>query len=123
MTIAAWMRAASLVATTTLIAGCISYQSERERVDADIPDTAALAAITLGETTADWLVEQFGHPSAVRRPSATVAIWQYENVKRSTTRMRALPLFAVELSDTDRTVYHFEVENDFIVRFWKDSAD
>ncbi len=118
----AWMRTALFLSCLAL-AGCVSYQSERERVDADIPDMSALQQITLGETTTDWLVAQFGQPSAVRRPSDAIAIWQYQNVSRSTTRVRALPLFAVELKDQSRTVYHFEIENDYVVRYWKDAAE
>lgn len=115
--------AACILALSLSLSGCISYQSERERVDADIPDMNYLQEITLGETTSDWLLKQFGQPSAVRRPSDSVAVWQYENVERSTTKVRALPLFAVELKDLNRTVYLFEIENDYIVRYWKDAVD
>ncbi len=123
MAIAAWTRAVSILALSLGLSGCISYQSEQERIDADIPDMEHLQEITLGQTTSEWLLEQFGPPSAVRRPSETVAVWQYENVERSTTRVRALPLFAVELKDLNRTMYLFEIENDYIVRYWKDALD
>ncbi len=115
----AWMRTA-LITSCLVLGGCVSYHSERDRVDADIPDLSALQQITPGETTTDWLVAHFGQPSAVRRPSDAIAVWQYQNVSRSTTRVRALPLFAVELEDQSRTVYHFEIENNYVVRFWQD---
>ena len=123
MTIAAWTRAVCILATSLSLSGCISYQSQRERIDADIPDMRFLQEITLGETTSDWLLNQFGQPSVVRRPSDTVAVWQYENVERSMTRVRALPLFAVERNDLNRTAYLFEIENDYIVRYWQDDLD
>ena len=123
MAIAAWTRAVSILALGLGLSGCISYQSEHERIDADIPDLDHLQEITLGQTTSSWLVEQFGRPSAVRRTSDDITVWQYENTERSTTRVRALPLFAVELKDLSRTTYLFEIENDYIVRFWKDAID
>ena len=122
MSRAAWMRL-SLVLGCLTLSGCVRYQSERERVNAEIPDTRALQKITPGETTADWLLAEFGQPSAVHRPGGNIAIWQYQNVSHSRTRVRALPLFAVELHDQARTVYHFEIENNYVVRFWKDAAE
>jgi len=122
----AWMRntvTTAAIVTTLLITGCVSYKSSREAVTADIPDMSFLEQISFGETRTDWLVEQFGKPSAVRRPDKHTSVWQYENVTRSTRKIRALPLLAIETKSTARTVYSFEVENGFIVRYWKESGE
>ena len=119
---AAWMRALFALVSINL-AGCVSYESERQRIDADIPDMSTLQQISLGETTTEWLVAEFGQPSAVRRPSEAIAVWQYQNVTSSMTRVRALPLFAMEMKDQSRTVYNFEIENNYIVRYWKDATE
>ena len=122
----AWMRKTVKtlgIVSTLLIAGCVSYKSSQEAVSADIPDMSFLALISLGDTHTDWLIEQFGKPSAVRRPNDLTAVWQYENVTRSTRQIRATPLLAIETKSTARTIYSFEVENGFIVRYWKESGD
>lgn len=111
--------AITLAAAT--LSGCVSYNSATDHVTAPIPDVSFLSEITLGETTTAWLRESFGNPSAVRRPDDQTAIWQYENVQRTSRRIRALPLLAIETSDMQRTVYNFEIENDYVVRYWKDS--
>ena len=105
-----------------ITSGCISYKSERGTVNHAIPQAGVLSQIELGATTTDWLLKQFGHPQAVRRPNEQTAVWQYENVASSTTRVQALPLFAVELKDVEKTVYNFEVENSYIVRYWHENA-
>ena len=122
----AWMRNTVTtlgIATSLLITGCVSYKSSQAAVTADIPDTSYLEEISLGETRTDWLIEQFGKPSAVRRPDHHSSVWQYENLTRSTRQLRAMPLLAIETRSTARTVYSFEVENGFIVRYWKESAE
>lgn len=116
----AWMRTFTAAIIMVGLTGCVSYKSEKQTSDADIPDLSFLNQITLGETRTGWLIEQFGHPSAVRRPNEDAAVWQYENVTRSSTQVRALPLFAVELKNLSRTIYNFEIENDYVVRYWKD---
>lgn len=122
----AWMRntvkTLGLV-STLFIAGCVTYKSSQEAVTADIPDVSFLAQISFGETRTDWLIEQFGKPSAVRRPDDHTAVWQYENVTRATRQIRAMPLLAIETKSTARTIYSFEVENGFIVRYWKESGE
>ena len=122
----AWMRKTVKtlgIVSTLLIAGCVSYKSSQEAASADIPDMSFLALISFGDTHTDWLIEQFGKPSAVRRPNDLTAVWQYENVTRSTRQIRATPLLAIETKSTARTIYSFEVENGFIVRYWKESGD
>lgn len=103
------------------LSGCISYKSERNTLTQAIPAESVLAEVQLGTTTSDWLLEQLGPPQAVRRPDHDTYIWQYENVATSRKAIRALPLLAITLEDSHATVYNFEVENNYIVKYWKDN--
>ena len=106
--------------TCAALTGCISYETHRESKGVGLPDPAMLDTVELGETTSAWLREQLGDPDSVRVPSESVRVWQYENVDQASTRLRAFPLFTFSLSDEVRTVYHFAIENDRIVKYWKD---
>ncbi len=106
--------------TALLLGGCISYKAETNTVNRAIHEEGLLTQIELGTTTTAWLLEKFGAPQAVRRPDPSTAVWQYENVAHTRKAMRALPLFAITLEDSEATTYSFEVENDFIVKYWKD---
>ena len=113
-------RAISSGLTLFILSGCISYQAETNTVHRAIQEEGLLTQIELGATTTAWLLDQFGAPQAVRRPNQNTAVWQYENVAHTKRAMRALPLIAITLEDSAATVYNFEVENDFIVKYWKD---
>ncbi len=102
------------------LSGCISYKAETNTVNRAIHEEGLLTQIELGTTTTAWLLEKFGAPQAVRRPGPSTAEWQYENVAHTRKAVRALPLFAITLEDSEATTYSFEVENDFIVKYWKD---
>ena len=106
------------VICASALSGCISYTSETGNVRQSIPDSGTLNEVQLGQTTTAWLLEQFGQPQAVRRPSETSAVWQYENVARSERSIRALPLLAIEMSAEEVTAFNFEIENEYIVRYW-----
>ena len=114
-------RASLLSLSLLLLAGCISYESHREGATGPAPNAAQLAKIELGETPTGWLLEQFGDPDAVRRPSDDIRIWQYEKLTNKTTRVRAFPLISVKMSDEVRQVYNFEIENDRVVKYWQES--
>ena len=104
-----------------MLSGCISYKSETNALSQAIVEDSVLREIELGKTTTDWLLEKFGAPQAVRRPAHSISVWQYENVLSSKKSMRALPLIAITLEDSVATVYNFEVENNFVVKYWKDN--
>ena len=104
------------------LAGCISYRSEQGTVSKAIEDTGVLQNVELGKTTTDWLVAHFGQPQAVRRPSEGIAVWQYENVHKHSRKVRALPLLSIDLTEEERELFHFEVENDYIVRYWRETT-
>ena len=109
----------SVVLLSLLLSGCISYSTDTQLVTEQLQDKSLLSSIRPGETSVTWLVERWGHPNAVRDGGDGASrVWQYEDLAHSTTAVRALPLFAVELKKQSRTVYNFAVENDTIVRFW-----
>lgn len=111
----------SLMCVTLLLAGCISYKSESGTVHQSIPDERYLNTFEPGATTTEWLLAKFGQPEAVRNSSDTLSVWQYENIVRNQRVIKALPLLAIELKKERTTVYHFEVENDVVLRFWKET--
>ena len=111
-----------LALPSLLLSGCISYQAEQGAISKAVHDTGVLQQVELGKTTTDWLIAQFGQPQAVRRPSSAIAIWQYENVHKHSRKVRALPLLSIHLTEEEREIFNFEVENDFVVRFWRDTA-
>lgn len=110
-----------LAVNLLFLSGCISYESHREGAAGPTPNAAQLAEIQLGETPTAWLVEQFGDPDAVRRPSDATRVWQYEKLSNKTTRVRAFPLLSVKMSDEIRQVYNFEIENDRVIKYWQES--
>ena len=114
------IRLLTLVACGFWLTGCISYQSDTERANQAIPHRGILNEIQLGSTTSSWLLDQFGPPQAVRRPDAEKFVWQYQNIATSKKTIRALPLLAISLTDSHTTVYNFEVQNDYVVRYWQE---
>ena len=102
------------------IPGCLSYKADSGLVHQPVPNEGVLAQIELGSTTTAWLVEQFGQPQAVRRPSEQLAIWQYENVSQSSKQVRVLPLLAIDLKNSHKTVFNFQIENTYVVKYWKE---
>ncbi len=113
-----------VVTICAALAGCISYETRHESKAVRLPDPALLDRVQLGETTTAWLLEHLGNPDAVRvLPSDGLRVWLYENVDQASTRLRAFPLFSFSLSDEVRTTYHFEIENDRIVKVWNASSN
>lgn len=104
-----------------LLSSCISYSSATDVHNQAVDNPELLMEIELGETTSDWLVQQFGKPDAIRRPSDSVYLWQYENVQSSQRHIKAMPILAIHTKRLARTVFNFEVENDRIVKFWTES--
>jgi hypothetical protein len=64
--------------------------------------------------------KQFGQPKAVRRPSEELAIWQCENLSQSSKEVRVLPLLAIDLQNSHTTVFNFQIENTYVVKYWKE---
>ena len=112
-----------LVATMLLLSACVSYSSNKENIDLSVPSENALLAIEPGMTSANWLLDNLGEPDVVRRPDSHTQIWQYENVRVHSTRLRAFPLIAIKSETHKRTTFNFEVANNQIVRYWKDSPE
>ena len=103
------------------LAGCISYSSDQTQEALDVPHPTLLAQIQLGETPSQWLRDHLGEPSSVRLPSETQSVWQYENTQHTRTRVRALPLLAIETNRRQRTIFNFAIERNRIVRYWQDN--
>ena len=114
-------RQISTVFAAVLLSGCVSYTANQDSVRVDVPSDQFLQQVTLGETTTDWLVQQLGQPTAVRQPGQHQSVWQYENVLSKTTKVRAFPLFALNMTHQHRTLYNFAVENNYVVRYWVDT--
>ena len=113
----------SVFCLTLLTSACISYTSNQENLSSDIPSLSHLEDIQLGQTKSDWLLQEFGQPTVITQPTAGTTVWHYENLRRSTTKLRALPIFSLKIKDIKRTVYNFEIEDDYIVRYWKETED
>ena len=114
-------RSLTLLMACVGLAGCISYKSTQDLGASDVRNPADLQYIELGETSTAWLISHFGHPQAVH-PRERGKLWQYENIQRTRTQVRALPLLAIELENYDRTLYNFEIEQDRIVKFWSEKV-
>ena len=103
------------------LSGCLSYSAERGIVEQTIASPILLEQIEPGVTTTNWLVDQFGQPQAVRSTGEATQVWQYENVTRSATSVRALPLLAIDLSSADKVTYNFEIADELIVKYWQEN--
>ena len=119
----AWMRIVCLSLLCLNLGACVSYKSNTEANSTPIPGTLWMAHMVPGETPSGWLIEQFGYPDKVTHASATSSVWQYENVQQRSKEIRALPLFAVELIDVERTLYNFEIVDDRVARYWRQNSD
>ncbi|NKC01133.1 MAG: hypothetical protein GKR90_21920 [Pseudomonadales bacterium] len=105
---------------TLFMTACVSYEASRNSASGSFADRAILDRIVPGETTSSWLIQQTGEPDTIQQTSLDVEVWQYSSVTQSTTRVRALPLVAVQLSDQTRTVFHFEIKDEVVTQFWRE---
>ena len=119
----AWMRTGMAVLLCLPLTACIGYRSETHATETSVPGTLWMSHMVPGETPSDWLIQQFGYPAKVTHPGDGSSVWQYENVQHSSKTIRALPLFAVELMDTQRTLHNFEIVDDRVMRYWQDGGD
>lgn len=118
------MRFARTRTLTTLLmslalSGCVGYETHVEASQTAVPGSLWMSHLVPGETPSSWLIEQFGYPVKVTHTDEQTAVWQYENVYYRSKRVRALPLFAMELNDTERTVHNFEITDDRVTRYWR----
>ncbi len=107
-------------AILTTASGClIMGKSSVEEFGAPV-SSSALAEVTPGETSSDWLVQRLGAPTAKwtepDRPG--VEIWKYEHV--TVRKSSGALLFVFASSSRTRTTHStlFEVENGVVSRYW-----
>ena len=117
------LRISAVTLFVTFMSGCISYHSDKDTISQDIPDKHVLTEIVPGETHSDFLVAEFGRPSAVLTTDDNSQIWQYENIDEQRTHFHFLVLFNVKVETDKTTLFNFEIEDDRIMSFWKEKQN
>lgn len=105
-----------------LLGGCISYSAHQLAPEGPFPSTTVLSLIEPGVTDSDWLIQQFGYPASVTQTVIGTEQWQYQTTFNRSTHVRAFPLLAVDLAKSEVKVYHFELVDDRVTRFWQNEA-
>ena len=120
-TIRPGLRWALLTTFVIPLSACVSYASDQQIVHMRVPSDTALAQINPGHTPSAWLLENLGEPDGVSSARGHDAVWQYENIHAESKQLRAFPLLGLYSEARHTTVYNFAVEQNTIMRYWKEA--
>ncbi len=117
------IKTGSVIASCLLLSACLSYTSDQMARSGSLTDHSLLMQIVPGETSAAWLVARTGDPESIQVNEDGAELWRYSSVTQSKTKVRALPLVAVELNRERQKVFHFKVEGEVITHFWEEALN
>jgi len=102
--------------------GCLSYTKERTLEQAQNHEGYAfLENIVPGQTSAEWVSDQLGHPGSVSLSTHGNELWRYVNLEAVQTRVGVIPLIDVRMRSQETSQFWFEIENDVVIRYWHTS--
>jgi outer membrane protein assembly factor BamE (lipoprotein component of BamABCDE complex) len=114
--------AAVVLSTLTLLAGCVSSQSDvtyGSTGPAIRGDT--LRQIRIGQTNKEWLLGTLGEPSRSSQTSDGTEILTYVYTKKVDSRFDFCPFLDTHDRREEQTMYVFELQNGVVSKFWKES--
>ena len=121
---AGWMRAGGLVLSMVMLltlTGCISSRSDvTYGPKGPAVRSSTLRQVECGQTTKGWVLGVLGEPTRAVRTSPRTEILTYEYTKTVDSDFDFFIFFNADNRREERTVYVFELENDVVMRYWKE---
>lgn len=108
----------AILALCALLAGCVSVDQDRRY--RDLKRTAGqevTAAVVVGTTTRDALIDRLGAPDANWTADGQEVL-RWDSTRETRTHFRIFPLLSVNLSKEDPVRYYFALNNGVVVRTW-----
>ena len=108
------------VLSVLALTSCVSYERDQHIVSGSLTDHNLVAQVTLGATTAEWLLAHVGEPQTINNIGGGEELWTYTSTTRSQTLVRAFPLVAVKLQNQKQVVYQFALKDEVVTRVWQE---
>ena len=107
-----------------LLGGCISVDRDtRSRSINNVGGDEIFRDIVPGQTTRAWLIEHLGKPVAVWLDPKEHEVLRYDNVREHRTEVSVFPLIDIDVSSEDVERYFFELADNKLVRYWRETND